>query len=119
MKKLITCLMVCLFKASFAQNAVAPNFKINVHKFDGAELCHRLTCDDSAAVINLIEEEGTDSAFVMKLSETKMMVTMKCEEYEVQYILHSRYIDKVVIYYPNKTLFYDKDFKPYKPKTSN
>lgn len=112
MKKLLI-LTLFLSNTIFAQS-----IKIRTYSFNN-ELCHRLTYDDSAAIINLAEEEGTDSAFVMKISETKLMVTMKCDDYEVQYVLNDRYIQMIVKYYPTKTLFYDKNYKPYKPKTSD
>ena len=112
MKKLLI-LTLFLFNTAFAQC-----IKIRTHSFNG-ELCHRLTYDDSAAIISLAEEEGVDSAFVMKLSYEKLLITMKCEEYEIQYILYDRYIQGIVKYYPTKTLFYDKNYKPYGTKTSD
>ena len=112
MKKL---LILTLFLSS---KLYSQCIKIRVHNFDDNDICHRLTCDDTAAVINLVEEEGVDSAFVMKLSESKMMITMKCDDHEVQYLLHDRYIHLVVMYYPTKTLFYDKNYKLFEPKTS-
>lgn len=77
----------------------------------------KLTTDDSAAVISIAEEEGVDSAYVMKLSDIKLMITMKSDDYDVQYILNDRYIEKIVKYYPNKTLFYDKNNRLCNPKT--
>ena len=78
---------------------------------------YALNCDDSAAVVSIAEEEGLDSAFVMKLSDQKLLITMKSDECEIQYILYDRYIEGIVKYYPTKTLFYDKNYNVYKPKT--
>jgi len=106
-------LILLLFNTVFAYC-----IKIRMQSFNG-KLCHRLTYYDSAAIISLEEEEGVDSAFVMKLSYEKLLITMKCEECDIQYILYDRYIQGIVKYYPTKTLFYDKNYKPYKPKTSD
>lgn len=111
MKKL---LILTLF---LSNTLYSQSIKIKVHKFQSDEICHRLNCDDTAAVISLAEEEGVDNAFVMKVSEQKMLVTMKCDDCEVQYVLYDRYIHMIVKYYPTKTLFYDKNYNVYKPKT--
>ena len=110
------CLLIIFL---FSGQLFGQNIKITVFKFESNLLCHRLTYDDSAAIINLAEEEGVDSAFVMKISDLNLMITMKCEEYDIQYLLNDRYIDKVVKYYPNKTLFYDKNYNLFRPKTNH
>lgn len=87
-------------------------------RFNGFK-SYNLTYEDSAAIINLAEEEGVDSAYVMKLSDIKLIVTIRSDEYDVQYILNDRYIDRVIKYYPDKTLFYDKNYRLCNPKTSD
>ena len=111
MKKL---LLLTLF---LSNTLYSQSIKIKVHKFESDEICHRLTSDDTAAVISLAEEEGVDNAFVMKISEQKMLISMKCDDCEIQYVLHDRYIHMIVRYYPTKTLFYDKHNKLCNPKT--
>ena len=113
MKNLLLISLISLFSTL---NAQSPS--IYIHKFDGDLLCHRLTYDDSAAVVSLIEEEGGLHAYVFKVSEKKLMITIKTDDHDVQYLLNDRYIELIVEYYPNKTLFYDKNRNPYKPKTS-
>jgi hypothetical protein len=113
-EKLLLILLISLFSKL---NAQSPN--IYIHKFEDDLLCHRLTCDDSAAVISLIEEEGGLNAYVFKMLENKLMVTIKTDDHDVQYLLNDRYIELIVEYYPNKTLFYDKDRNPFKPKTGS
>lgn len=108
--KLLTLLLIFLGNDLYSQTV-----KIRFNGF----LCYRLTTDDSAAVISIAEEEGVDSAYVMKLSDLKLMITMKSDDYDVQYIINDRYIEKIVKYYPNKTLFYDKNNRLCNPKTSN
>lgn len=103
----------------FSNNLFSQNIKIKVLVFEDNLICHRLTYDDSAAVINLAEEEGVDSVFVMKISDIKLMITMKCDDYDIQYLLNDRYIDKIVKYYPNKTLFYDKNYNLFRPTTNH
>lgn len=113
MKKLILILLISLFSTL---NAQSPN--IHVHTFEDDLLCNRLTYDDSAAVISLLEEEGGIDAYVFKMTKNKLMITIKTDDHDVQYLLNDRYIELIVEYYPNKTLFYDKNRNPYKPKTS-
>lgn len=96
--------MISLFSTL---NAQSPN--IYIHKFKSGLVCERLTYDDSAAVISLIEEEGGLNAYVFKLNKTKLIVTIKTDDYDVQYVLNDRYIESIVEYYPKKTLFYDKN----------
>ena len=108
--KLLTLLLIFLGNDLYSQTV-----KIRFNGFKS----YNLTCDDSAAIVNLVEEEGVDSAYVMKLSDIKLIVTIRSDEYDVQYILNDRYIERVIKYYPNKTLFYDKNYRLCDPKTSN
>jgi hypothetical protein len=113
-KRILLILLISLFSKLNAQSPI-----IYIHKFEGDLLCSRLTCDDSAAVISLIEEEGGLTAYVFKITETKLMITIKTDDHDVQYVLNNRYIEKIIEYYPNKTLFYDKNRNPFKPKTGS
>lgn len=110
--------LLLIFTISLSSTLSAQSPTIYIHKFDGDLLCHRLTCDDSAAVVSLIEEEGGLSAYVFKMPVNKLMITIKTDDHDVQYVLNDRYIELIIEYYPNKTLFYDKNRNPYKPKTS-
>ena len=112
-----TLLLIFLISLSSTLSAQSPT--IYIHKFDGDLLCHRLTCDDSAAVVSLIEEEGGLNAYVFKLTETKLIVTIKTDDHDVQYVLNDRYIESIVEYYPKKTLFYDKNRNLCTSTTSN
>ena len=111
MKKL---LILTLF---LSNTLLAQSIKIRVHCNNFNDHLYDLTCDDSATAIHIAEEEGVDSAFVMKLSYEKLLITMRHEDHEVQYIFYDRYIQGIVRYYPTKTLFYDKNNKLYNPKT--
>ena len=111
-------LLICLFSLVFSSTLYSQDVKIRVHTFDDSS-SHILNHNDSLAVISLVEEEGCNNAYVIKLSDTKLMITIKCPEYDVQYILYDRYIELVVRYYPNKTLIYDKNFKLLNAKTRN
>jgi len=113
-EKLLLILLISLFSKL---NAQSPTIYIN--KFEGELLCSKLTCDDSVAVVSLIEEEGGLTAYVFKITETKLMITIKTDDHDVQYLLNDRYIEQIVEYYPNKTLFYDKNRNPFKPKTGS
>lgn len=113
MKKL---LILTLF---LSNTLYSQSIKIRTQCNDSNVHFYPLTTDDSCAAISIAEEEGVDNAFVIKLSNNKLLITMRCKDCDIQYILNDRYIQGIVKYYPTKILFYDKNYKLIEPKTSN
>lgn len=106
-------LQTFLFNSLYSQN---DSFKIKVHDFDSPNHCSRLTSFDTASVISILEEEGLNTAYVFKLNEHRLLVTVKEQKYDISYLLNDGYIELIIESHPNKTLFYDKNGKLFNPK---